>query len=389
MAAGDLARDENGLLPTPGPSPSSLSVPIRSPPAPESRESTEPAAPGPLRAPVRARRGAGSPTIVVTCGRVGEQLVGALLDHPEYGLAPLGYVDDSPSLPASGLRVPVLGGIESLAGLVVEHRATTVVVACSSSQESVIVDVLRTCDRLSCDIFLVPRLYELFGARRDNELLQGLPLARLRRGPYRTLAWRGKRALDVSLAMVGLVLLAPVIAACGLGVRLEGGPGILVRRERVGPDGRAFAMLAFRAMPRPGEPADPAIGAVGRMLRHTSLDELPRLWNVVRGEMSLVGPRPERPFYLPSLDRRSQTTARHRVPAGITGSAQVTGARQATDLAERVRFADYYVESWSLWEDVKILLRTAGQVAREGGTGTLRTSSSRVSSVTPTGAPGE
>jgi lipopolysaccharide/colanic/teichoic acid biosynthesis glycosyltransferase len=180
-----------------------------------------------------------------------------------------------------------------------------------------------------------------------------------------------------------------VAAACALAIRREGGPGILVRRERVGPDGRPFSMLTFRAMPRPGEPDDPTTGPVGRLLRHTSLDELPRLWNVVRGDMSLVGPRPERPFHVPALARRTRTTARHRVPAGITGWAQINGIRQATDLAERVRFADYYVESWSLWEDVKILLRATGQVARDGGARMLRTSGSRVQPVTPTVSSGE
>jgi hypothetical protein len=153
------------------------------------------------------------PTIIVGCGRVGDQLAQTLLEHPEYGLKPVGFVDDSPFIPTADLRVPLLGGTDSLARLLRKHHVSNVIVAFSSSRESVIVDVLRTCDRLRCEIFLVPRFYELHGTARDNELVWGLPLIRLRRAPYRTLTWRCKRGADAVLALLGLVLLSPVLAA--------------------------------------------------------------------------------------------------------------------------------------------------------------------------------
>jgi exopolysaccharide biosynthesis polyprenyl glycosylphosphotransferase len=317
------------------------------------------------------------PTIIVGCGRVGDQLAQTLLEHPEYGLKPVGFVDDSPFIPTAELRVPLLGDTDSLARLLRKHHVSNVIVAFSSSRESVIVDVLRTCDRMRCEIFLVPRFYELHGAARDNELVWGIPLTRLRRAPYRTLTWRCKRGADAVLAAFGLVLLSPVLAVCALAVRLEGGPGVIFRQERVGLDGRPFTMLKFRSL-KPSDElestsnwnigGDPRIGRVGQILRQTSLDELPQLWNVVRGDMSLVGPRPERPFFVQEFTKQfPRYMARHRVPAGMTGWAQINGLRGDTDISERARFDNYYIENWSLWEDVKIVLRTTRQVL--GGRG--------------------
>jgi lipopolysaccharide/colanic/teichoic acid biosynthesis glycosyltransferase len=145
----------------------------------------------------------------------------------------------------------------------------------------------------------------------------------------------------------------------------------------VGLDGRPFTMLKFRSLKPTDElestsnwniGGDPRIGRVGGFLRQTSLDELPQLWNVVRGDMSLVGPRPERPFFVQEFTKQfPRYMARHRVPAGMTGWAQINGLRGDTDISERARFDNYYIENWSLWEDVKIVLRTTGQVLRGRG----------------------
>jgi exopolysaccharide biosynthesis polyprenyl glycosylphosphotransferase len=331
----------------------------------------------PLMRRSRLRGRAARRTLIVGCGHVGNQLARTLLEHPEYGLKPVGFVDDSPLIPTADLPVDLLGGTSSLTDLLLEHRVTNVIVAFSSSRESVIVDVLRTCDRMACEIFLVPRFYELHGAGRDHELVWGLPLVRLRRAPYRTLTWRLKRCFDATLALLGLLALSPVYAACALAVRIEGGPGVIFRQERVGLDGRPFTMLKFRSL-KPADElesslqwnigGDPRIGLVGQFLRNTSLDEIPQLWNVLRGDMSLVGPRPERPYFVKEFTGRfPRYMARHRVPAGMTGWAQINGLRGDTDISERARFDNYYIENWSLWEDAKIIMRTAAQVV--GGRG--------------------
>jgi len=315
--------------------------------------------------------------LILGAGQVGGLLAQTLLDHPDYGLAPVGFLDNDPLLRADEQPVPVLGDLTNLAAIIHTRKIRVVVVAFGSMREPGVVDILRTCDRLKCEIFFVPRLYELHAVSRDMDLVWGIPLVRLRRAPFRTFAWRSKRAMDALLASVALVALAPLFGVCAALVRLEGGPGVIFRQERVGLDGRSFTLLKFRTL-RPINEAETAIRwnvtddsrltRVGRFLRRSSLDELPQLWNVVRGDMSLVGPRPERPYFVNQFTERfPRYMARHRVPAGMTGWAQVHGLRGDTSIADRARFDNYAIENWSMWHDVKILLRTVGQVVRGGG----------------------
>jgi len=329
----------------------------------------------PLLRLYRRSGGLGDPTVVVGCGKVGSKLVATLLDHPEYGLWPVGYVDDDPRVPEEGRRVPVLGGLDQLADLLRSHRIRNVIVAFTTSREASLVEALRSCDRMSCEIFFVPRLYELHGAGPGTEALWDIPLTRLSRASFRTLMWRTKRGFDVVVSALALVVLSPVMLACALAVRLETGPGVIFRQERVGLDGHRFQILKFRTL-RPDARCendwnvggDPRIGPVGRTMRKLSLDELPQLWNILRGDMSVVGPRPERPSFVDAFSQQfPRYVARHRVPAGLTGWAQVHGLRGDTDIADRVAFDNYYIENWSMWGDVKIMLRTFGQVV--GGRG--------------------
>jgi lipopolysaccharide/colanic/teichoic acid biosynthesis glycosyltransferase len=167
------------------------------------------------------------------------------------------------------------------------------------------------------------------------------------------------------------------MAAIALAVRWETGPRVLFRQERVGLDGRRFELLKFRTLVPAGADdsstlwniaGDHRLRRVGRLLRRTSLDELPQLWNVLVGHMSLVGPRPERPYFVAEFARsHPRYVHRHRVPAGLTGWAQVHGLRGDTSIADRAKFDNYYVENWSLWLDIKILLRTALSLVRGAG----------------------
>lgn len=326
---------------------------------------------------VRARGWVAHPTLLLGAGRIGGQLATLLVEHPSYGLRPVGFLDNDPLLSAEERPVPLLGGHESLASVIVEFGVRDVIIAFGSGPESAMVDIIRTCDRLDTEIFFVPRLFELHHTSRDMDQVWGLPLVRLRRAAFRSPSWRLKRALDLLVGGVALLLLAPVLGAVALGVRLEGGPGIIFRQERVGLDGRPFQVLKFRSL-RPvddGESQtrwniqhDDRLGPVGKFIRATSLDELPQLWNIVRGDMTLVGPRPERPHFVASFSRSfPRYTARHRVPAGLTGWAQVHGLRGDTSIEDRARFDNYYIENWSFWSDVKIVLRTVSAVLRRSG----------------------
>jgi lipopolysaccharide/colanic/teichoic acid biosynthesis glycosyltransferase len=162
-----------------------------------------------------------------------------------------------------------------------------------------------------------------------------------------------------------------------LAVRLALGPGVLFRQERVGLDGRPFDLLKFRSL-RPATSLESAttwsialddrLGSVGRFLRKTSLDELPQLWNVLRGQMSIVGPRPERPHFVEQFTEQFPAyLARHRVPSGLTGMSQVHGLRGDTSIEDRARLDNFYIEHWSLWADIKLMLRTAEAVVRGSG----------------------
>lgn len=325
----------------------------------------------------RARGWVSHPTLILGAGRVGGQIAQLLLDHPSYGLRPVGFLDSDPLLRPDQRPAPLLGGPESLASIIVEFGVRDVVVAFGSAPGSQMVDVIRTCDRLDAEIFFVPRLFELHNASREMDQVWGVPLVRLPRAAFRTMSWRLKRVFDVVFAAAALLLLLPVLAAIAGAVRLEGGPGVLFRQERVGLDGRPFELMKFRSL-RPVDEQESAtlwsvadddrLGRVGRFLRTTSLDELPQLWNILRGDMTVVGPRPERPAFVADFaSSYPRYTARHRVPAGLTGWAQIHGLRGDTSIEDRARFDNYYIENWSLWVDLKIILRTVSSVLRRSG----------------------
>ena len=315
-------------------------------------------------------------TLVLGAGTVAGFLSGNLLSHPHYGLKPVGLVDDDPLLGEDERPVPLLGGYDDLARVLVEQAVDVVIVTFGSIREPSVVSLVRACDRLSCEIFFVPRLYELHSVTKDTEVLWGVPLVRLRRAAFRTPAWAAKRVLDVVIASLALLFLIPVLGLCALASRLETGC-VLFRQTRIGLDGRPFPVLKFCTLKPASESessttwnigADARVGPLGRFLRRSSLDELPQLWNVVRGDMSLVGPRPERPYFVGEFTRQiSWYTARHRVPAGLTGWAQIHGLRGNTSIADRARFDNFYIENWSIWGDIKILVRTIGQVFRATG----------------------
>jgi lipopolysaccharide/colanic/teichoic acid biosynthesis glycosyltransferase len=179
----------------------------------------------------------------------------------------------------------------------------------------------------------------------------------------------------VLVAGSGLILLMPLLALLGLAVLLESGRPMLFWQQRIGVDGRSFSLCKFRSMrPVPVVESQTTwtdtsrISTVGRFLRASSLDEVPQLWNVLRGDMSLVGPRPERPTFVERFSHEHERYwARHRVPVGLTGLAQVNGLRGDTSIADRALFDNYYIANWSLWLDVKIVLLTAREVLRGSG----------------------
>lgn len=184
-----------------------------------------------------------------------------------------------------------------------------------------------------------------------------------------------KRTLDILGALLGLILIAPLLAIAALAVRLEGGPGIIFRQERVGLGGATFTLYKLRSMRPTGNEGDTRwsitgdnrIGPVGRIIRKTSIDELPQLWNILRGDMTLVGPRPERPHFVDQFSATIPGYAnRHRVVPGLTGLAVVNGLRGNTSIPQRAHYDNLYIDSWNLWLDITIVIRTLGKVVLSG-----------------------
>jgi len=325
----------------------------------------------------RRRRLVTHRTLIIGAGMVGERLARSLRADRGYGLDPVGYLDADPLLPPAERSLAVLGAPSDLAEVVERLQVREVVIAFTAQREKEVVDIVRVCDRLDCEVFFVPRLFDLHGRGRAFDHVDGIPLVRLPRAAHRSRAWRFKRVLDVAVASVALLLLSPVLAACALAVRLDSGKGVLFRQERIGAHGRPFMLLKFRSI-RPSTETESAtrwsvagdhrLSRVGRILRSTSLDELPQLWNILVGDMTLVGPRPERPFFVDQFSEQYDSYAlRHRVPAGLTGWAQVNGLRGATSIEERARFDNAYIDNWSFGLDAKILLRTLSSLVRRDG----------------------
>ncbi len=322
-------------------------------------------------------------TIVIGAGVVGADVTQFLQQHPEQGLRPVGIVDDLLFDPSrSDDSVPLLGVIDDLRRVLAERNVSHVIVAFGLTTDQRLVDVLRSVVLDDVEIMVVPRFFEMgfVPAQASIDKKLGFPLLHLRRRATAHRAFRAKRAFDVAVAGSSLLVLAPLLGTIALAVRVSSPGPVLFRQRRIGQHGRSFDMLKFRTM-RVNDDSDVTWSVseddrrtgVGRLLRPLSLDELPQLWNVLIGEMSLVGPRPERPHF---VEQFSPTVRgykdRHRLPVGLTGLAQVHGLRGDTSIERRARLDNYYIEHWSPWGDIAIILSTVGEVWRNANDGLRR-----------------
>ena len=312
--------------------------------------------------------------LVVGGGPLGQEVVRRLRGHPEFGVRVVGYLDDR--WPA-GERIEgkeVLGGYEAVTQALADHRVDQLFVALPMEAHHEMLKVLNAIEGELVDVKIVPDVLQFVTLRAAVEELEGLPVISLAQSPITGWSRIAKRAMDLVLSAIGLVVLAPLLALTALAIRLTSSGSVFYAQERMGLDGRSFAMYKFRSMTVDAEAESGPVWAttgdhrrtsLGRVLRRLSLDELPQLWNVLKGEMSLVGPRPERPFFVQQFKTMiPQYMLRHKVKSGMTGWAQVNGLRGNTSLEKRIEYDLYYVQNWSLALDVKILILTlyrAGQ----------------------------
>jgi exopolysaccharide biosynthesis polyprenyl glycosylphosphotransferase len=338
----------------------------------------------------RARRLVGKPVLIMGAGMVGAQVARRLESHPEYGLIPIGFLDEDPRSIAEvgGRDFPVLGTVEDLDETVTRTGVKNLIVAFSSVADARVSRLIQRCQELGIEVSVVPRMFDTINNRVGYDTVGGLPLMSFTSVNPKGLQFTIKYAIDTVVAAMVLFLLSPLLVVVALVVKLSTGGPILFRQPRVGLDGHEFEMLKFRTMRGTPEEdgEDDAAWAeqmlsghehtvdgsliladaspdrrtgIGRFLRNLSIDELPQLWNVCTGDMSLIGPRPERVSY---VDRFGPVVYRygdrHRVKSGITGWAQVHGLRGQTSLAERVEWDNYYIAHWSLGLDIKIVALT-------------------------------
>jgi exopolysaccharide biosynthesis polyprenyl glycosylphosphotransferase len=319
-----------------------------------------------LRAAYRANRFT-EPVLIVGTGKVGLEVGELLLEHPDLGLRPVGLVGEA--TPASTPSLPVLGGLSRISDVVHEHGVSKIIVSLPAETDDSMVSALRAGCPSSVDVYLVPPMHELASAVPAScmDELWGIPLLPLRHSGLPVSGRVVKRAFDLLVGTVLVVALAPVLLILVTVGFLARSRPVLFRQERVTRSGRIMKIMKLRTINAPDPDSQWTVpvencSSIGRWLRATHLDELPQLFNVIRGDMSLVGPRPERPFFtskfaniIPHYDER------HRTRAGLTGWAQVHGLTGDTSILERTRFDNYYIEHWSLWLDLVIMTRTIAE----------------------------
>jgi exopolysaccharide biosynthesis polyprenyl glycosylphosphotransferase len=316
------------------------------------------------------------PERVLLVGEEGmtQVLLRKMRDHPEYGLAPVGVaVDRAAGASAGALDVPVLGETSDVLRLTEEHRIDRLVLSHSDLLDTDALDIMRRCKEMAIKVSVIPEVFDALGPSVEVDDVEGVTLLGINPPVLGRSSRAMKRCLDLAGSIALLVLTAPVLIAIALAVKLESRGPVFFRQSRVGRAGTHFKVVKFRTMHRDAEARvdellahsrdpnwlhledDPRITRVGHFLRLASLDELPQLWNVLKGEMSLVGPRP----LIESEDRQVAGWARSRLDLtpGITGVWQVLG-RTNIPFDEMVKLDYLYVTNWSLWTDVRLLLRT-------------------------------
>jgi len=302
--------------------------------------------------------------IVVGGGGPAVEILSALRRRPDIGVRVLGLVGDKQAEAGASW----LGRFEDLRAILDREQVDLILIALPHDEYGRLGAILTDIGDDPLAIHLVPDVYRLVSMRGGIEEFEGVPVLHLRESPL--YGWNRilKRALDVVVGTVALVALGPLLLLIALVIRLTSPGPVLLRQERMGLDGRAFSMLKFRTMRVDAEAdsgpvwataGDDRRTAVGTLLRRVSLDELPQLLNVLRGEMSLVGPRPERPVFVETFRHRIPGyMLRHKVKAGMTGWAQINGWRGNTSLEKRIEYDLYYIERWSFAFDLKILVKT-------------------------------
>ncbi|MCP4213102.1 MAG: undecaprenyl-phosphate glucose phosphotransferase [bacterium] len=304
-----------------------------------------------------------SRVLIAGTGDLAQMTAEKLRKYAHFGIEITGFLERGPKK-----DLPILGDFEDLEKVVLKHHITDLVIALSSKEYESTMKMIETANNLLIEIRLVPDILQIASLRAGMEHIEGIPVINLGDIPLQGWQLLFKRAFDLTSAFFGLLLVSPVMLLVGLLVKLTSRGPVFYRQTRIGLDGKHFKMIKFRTMVTDAEketgaiwspPGDARVTPVGRFLRKFSIDELPQLFNVLMGHMSLVGPRPERPELVERFKGDiPKYMLRHSVKTGMTGWAQVHGLRGNTSLEKRIEFDIYYIQNWSFRLDLEILWRT-------------------------------
>ena len=318
----------------------------------------------------RWRAGIGLKRILIAgSGELGRLVADKILEHRELGYQIVGFVDDKAGGDHLGYRgLPLLGAIDEAAEIALREGIDHLYVALPPEQHVQMLELVDSTSREMVDVKVVPDLLQVIALRARLEDLDGVPVININDVPLQGFNSLVKRIFDVAIAGAALIVLALPLAVIAALVKLTSRGPVFYRQERMGLDGRPFMIHKFRSMYQDAEAEtgpvfasqdDPRRTPLGKILRQSNIDELPQFWNVLKGEMSLVGPRPERPLFVAQFkDKIPQYMLRHKVKAGITGWAQVNGWRGNTSIEKRIEYDLYYIENWSVRLDIKIMWLT-------------------------------
>ena len=318
----------------------------------------------------RWRAGLGLKRILVAgSGELGRLIADKILEHRELGYHLVGFIDDRAAGDHLGYRgLPLLGTIQDAAEIARRESIDHLYVALPPEQHLQMIELIESTSREMLDVKVVPDLLQVIALRARLEDLDGVPIINVNDVPLQGFNSTVKRVIDVAISCGSLMVLAIPLGITALLIKVTSRGPVFYRQERMGLDGKPFTIVKFRSMfedaerdtgPVWAQQDDPRVTPFGRFLRRSNIDELPQLWNVLRGDMSIVGPRPERPHFVEQFKHRiPQYMLRHKVKSGLTGWAQVNGWRGNTALEKRIEYDLYYIENWSVSLDLKIMWLT-------------------------------
>lgn len=307
--------------------------------------------------------------VLVGYSRAAEEYVDRILANPQWGYVVRGILDDH--VPAGTLYrgVKVLGRVDNLYYVLPENKLDEIAITLSLEDYDRLEEIVGLCEKSGVHTKFIPDYNSVIPSRPYTEDLSGLPVINIRRVPLtNTLNWVLKRVVDIIGACVAIIIFSPVMLVAAIGIKISGDGPIIFKQERVGLHNKTFQMYKFRTMEiqKPGEETkawtvknDPRVTKIGKILRRTSMDEIPQFFNILKGDMSLIGPRPERPHFVDKFKEEiPRYMIKHQVRPGLTGWAQVNGYRGDTSIRKRIDCDIYYIENWSIGFDIKILFMT-------------------------------